>query len=211
MYKRKIPFVRLVKNIPLCSGLGGGSSDAACFLYTVLHDIWNINIDEIIDIAKDSHVLGMDVPVFMHRLIHGGNLLFLDGIGKFEEIQQLEGDLKENLEIGKDIFMLVVNNGKTKLHTKTVFSKWRGNYVPRQSASYLLNNIQHCQNSLLETAVAMKPGIQKILDDIDLSGAVFSRMSGSGSSCFGLYNNLESLEIAKCILKRKYRIVVGNY
>ncbi|MDR3186030.1 MAG: hypothetical protein LBU04_04395 [Christensenellaceae bacterium] len=205
-YRSEIPLVNLTKNIPVSAGLGGGSSDAACFLYTVLHDVWSISINEIIDIAKDSHALGMDVPVFMHKLIYRSNLFFLDnGVGKFSEILMLP-----EME---PIFILIVNDGKTKLNTKSVFNRFvneETKHMPTLDMMYIIDNLQHCQNSLQETAIKMKPCIEGILNDIDSSGAIFSRISGSGSSCFGVYDSMQSLATAEYILKGRYPIVVSN-
>jgi 4-diphosphocytidyl-2-C-methyl-D-erythritol kinase len=175
-----IPDVKIMKNIPRGSGLGGGSSDAALCIIC----IFVINgpvVDTRIEVAKSAHVLGMDVPVFLHRCMYGSNFLLLEGIGKFDEIKEI---------ICKDNIQISVLNSESKLNTRAVFENYKDNFEEYRKIDICdLNFLINSKNSLQNTAISMCPEIALMLQGIKDTGATIARMSGSGSSCFGVYTS----------------------
>eukprot|EP01037_Dinobryon_pediforme_P013456 gene13456-13571_t len=98
--------VTLSKNLPLSSGIGGGSSDAAATIAALL-DLWGIdlNYSEKINLIKASAILGADIPVCLAYHLLGQNFFWIDGTGKEGKPEALwEEDFKE-------IYLLLVNPG----------------------------------------------------------------------------------------------------
>ncbi|MDR2075277.1 MAG: hypothetical protein LBP31_03605 [Holosporales bacterium] len=173
-----IPSVRVIKVIPKGAGLGGGSSDAACFINHVLN-INEVSQDKRLKIAKKAHVLGMDVPIFLHRYMYNSSFLLLEGIGKFEEIREI--DCEDNLEIS-------LFDSEAKLSTKAIFDNYKDDFEKKQKIDICnLSFLYNSKNSLQNTAISMCPEILETLQKIKASGAKIARMSGSGPSCFGVY------------------------
>jgi 4-diphosphocytidyl-2-C-methyl-D-erythritol kinase len=179
-YKSKIfiPDVQVVKNIPIGAGLGGGSSDSACFINYVL-DINKIDQDIKIDIAQKSHILGMDVPIFLHRYMFNSQFLLLEGIGKYEEIRPIKC---------KDEITISIFPGIHALSTKTVFSHYCCDFEKKQNIKECsISLLERSKNSLQSTAISLCPEISSSLKTIQNTGAIIYRVSGSGSACFGIY------------------------
>ncbi|MDR1488726.1 MAG: hypothetical protein LBI26_03225 [Holosporales bacterium] len=198
--KCKIPHVFVKKKIPEMAGCGGGSSDAACFINTVL-DLWKTKVEKKIEIARNAHLLGMDIPVFLYRYIFKKDFILLNGVGKFDEISEF-------CEISNNIKnILVVFAPELKISTKEVFSTYRLN---RTSFDHPQENcFENSKNSLQASAIKIEPKIQNVLNDIEKTGAIITRMSGSGSTCFGIYKTDTDMQNAAMILSQRY-IVYGN-
>lgn len=193
----KIHHVEIIKNIPIGAGLGGGSSDAACFINNVM-DFNNIPQSEQIDFAKIAHCLGMDVPIFLYSNIYKQNTLLLNGTGKFDEIKHIPNN--------SDFYLVIVNNG-SQLNTKSVFENLSINCFESTKVikSCELSSLKICTNSLQKSAIKILPLIKDMIDDIDYTDPIFSRMSGSGSSCFGVYKTKrEAIAACKCLQKKGY-------
>ena len=183
-FKFPIPHVDIIKRIPSEAGLGGGSSDAACFISSIFN-IWKLPLEEKLDFMNKAKSLGADCIVFLHKYFLNKRALFLDGTG-------LDGIIKPiELPELKSKYIVLVNNG-TKLSTAKVFAKYNG---------------QNSENSLQEAAVELEPSISFILNDLEKTTPVLCRMSGSGTTCFGIYGSYEEAREATTILLEKYRFV----
>ncbi len=171
--------IELTKRVPVAAGLGGGSADAAAALLA-LSSLWGLEIpaQELADIALG---LGADVPVCLDS-----RPAFVGGIG-------------EALEPAPELppaWVLLVNPGKA-LATKVVFAAHGGGFTRpgRFTASFedagaLASALAPLGNDLTAAASALAPGIGDVLEAIETSpGCLLARMSGSGATCFGLYND----------------------
>lgn len=177
----RIPYVEVQKKIPIAAGLGGGSSDAACFIAIVLQ-FWNIKIEQKVEFLKKVHVLGADAVVFLHKYIFNKTHFLLRGTG-------LDGAIEDcDISYLRGKFVVLVNNGK-RLSTADVYARCVGG------------------KSLTEAAVALEPAIAVVLEDISQTGPMFFNMSGSGATCFGIYNNEEQALRAQKKLQKKYCFV----
>lgn len=156
--------LHLVKNLPVASGVGGGSADAAAAL-RLLTRLWEI------DPAHASAVtpgLGADVPACLLSLTARG-----DGAGD-------EPVLVNDPTIAETPVLLV--NPRVPLSTASVFANWDG--IDRGP----LGEWREGRNDLEAPARAIVPAIGDILDWLgNQPGANFTRMSGSGATCFGLF------------------------
>ncbi len=184
------PAARLTldKNLPVASGIGGGSSDAAAAL-RVLMRLWDIT-PEPDALATLALSLGADVPMCLH-----GETCFAGGIG-------------ERLDPAPTLpnCGLVLVNPGTALATPDVFRARTGSFsAPARFAeapadvSELAQLLAARQNDLEAPAMALAPEIGEVLRALsDLPGSRFARMSGSGATCFALFDDdARAIEAAK--------------
>lgn len=167
--------ITLTKNLPIASGIGGGSADAAALLRALqgsvdLHDtVWA-------DIALS---LGADVPVCLHaRTAH------MSGIGE---------DLRLWPDLGT-VASVLINPG-VAVSTAQTFKDFDSGQVretprPQRADGSLLLRALDGRNDLQPPAVAAQPVIQTVIDAIAAQdGCDLARMSGSGATCFGLFSS----------------------
>lgn len=169
--------IRLTKNLPIASGIGGGSADAAAAL-RLLADMWRVRPDQaaLMDLAAK---LGADVPVCL-----AGRPSFVGGIG--EQIAPAEGL--------PPCWLLLVNP-RVATPTPAVFKARRGDFstpgrwpsAPRGFAGFI-QHLAACRNDLTAAAISVTPQIRDVLAAIEaLPGCALARLSGSGATCFGLF------------------------
>lgn len=178
--------ITLTKNLPLGSGIGGGSSDAAACLWG-LCQLWNIPLQSVAvqNIMRD---LGSDVPVCMSCKT---------------AIMSGDGSLLSPAPDLPEIPILLVYCGKPS-DTASVYKNFGGMFsvekdIPEKFSGidHLINFLHSTSNDLFSSAVRLVPDIRESLQAIDQQdGALISRMSGSGSTCFGLFESVESCMVA---------------
>src|SRR6185437_9699171 len=168
----------LTKNLPVASGIGGGSADAAAALRG-LNQMWNAGKDSgaLCEIAA---ALGSDIPVCVPSAAS-----FMEG----------RGEILRQPQSMPRIPMLLVNPG-VAVPTRDVFAglKERSGAemaLPRGrfgDTADLLRFLDTTRNDLEAPAVALQPVIAEVLAAIRaLPGALLVRMSGSGATCFGIF------------------------
>jgi 4-diphosphocytidyl-2-C-methyl-D-erythritol kinase len=175
----KTPGVELTleKNLPVASGIGGGSSDAAAaFLMLAAHWSLPIAVDDMREVGLS---LGADVPVCLL-----GKPSFVAGIGeKLSPAPQLPP------------FALVLVNPGVAVPTAQIFKRLNartGALAPRPFAGATAHDLalwlDHTTNDLAAPAVAIAPVVTQVEAAITATqGCLLARMSGSGATCFGLY------------------------
>ena len=170
--------LRLTKNLPVASGIGGGSADAAAALRG-LNRLWNAGRDEagLRDLAAS---LGSDIPVCVPS-----RSAFMEG----------RGEILRGVASMPRVPMLLVNPGVV-VPTKDVFAGLKdrsGAEMPLTQGRFrdtadLLRFLETTRNDLEAPARAMQPVIDEVLTAIAaLPGGLFTRMSGSGATCFGIF------------------------
>ncbi len=179
--------IRLAKHIPVAAGLGGGSADAAATL-RALSDLWRIAMpeEELFDLAAE---LGADVPMCL-----AGRPAFVSGIG-------------ERLRAAPalpDCAILLVNPG-VALPTPAVFAARRGDFSPErerprgwETLAEFARDLARRGNDLTGAATALQPVIGDVLAVLQAGPArpVHAGMSGSGATCFALYETLADASLA---------------
>ncbi len=188
--------ITLKKNIPIGAGLGGGSSDAAATLLATnqLFDL-NFSISELMNFALE---LGSDVPLFFHN---------------YPTIGKSRGELLEKIQLEIDFPILLVNPG-IHISTKEAFS----NITPKPSSfdysDILKLNIndwrQQLNNDFENGVFQLYPEIAKIKNTLNKNGAIFSLMSGTGSTVYGIFESIEEIKQAIDILPKSYFTFIGN-
>jgi 4-diphosphocytidyl-2-C-methyl-D-erythritol kinase len=168
--------IRLEKNLPVAAGIGGGSSDAAAVLRGLIQ-IWNLDIDNAV-LARIGLALGADVPMCL-----AAKPLIARGIG--EELSMVPDF--------SSLGLVLVNPGNA-VATADVFNALarRDNEglppLPRVLDFHGVRNwLEITRNDLEPAALAMQPAIGRALSQLNRAGAGFARMSGSGATCFGLF------------------------
>ena len=194
--------ITLEKNIPIGAGLGGGSSNAASVLLA-LNDMFNLKMNHDV-LIKYALELGSDVPFFIKARPSIGE-------SRGEVLTEI------NLEINNSILIV---NPRIHISTKDAFN----NISPinplidyKTLLESELNNIMNYKNIFkndFEGYVFNKyPAVAEIKEILYEEGAVFSLMSGSGSTVYGIFNDLESMASAKKKLPSNYLCIMlrGNF
>jgi 4-diphosphocytidyl-2-C-methyl-D-erythritol kinase len=173
----------LTKNLPIASGIGGGSADAAAAL-RLLARLWNSDHD----LMPIAAALGADVPACL------GSVTAL-GIGTGAELSEIS-----NILAGTP--MLLLNPG-IPLATGPVFMGWSGfDHGPLPHGT--VHDIAlYGRNDLEASAMDLVPEIAMAVELLRASGAYVARMSGSGATCFGLYHDAASRDVARAEISRK--------
>ena len=188
----------LDKKIPIGSGLGGGSADAAVTLLA-LQRLWGLKVSrsELFSLAVK---LGMDGPFFLH-----GGTVFATGRGS-------EMHLEEN-ELNLPIVLILpdFSISTSKAYSDLILTKRRptlrldnlmwGSRSVQDALSELQN---HLESAAGEHSAAIEKHKQLLLD----KGALFSMMSGSGSAVFGVFDDETAAHsAASCLTRSKIRAI----
>ncbi|MFT6332894.1 MAG: 4-diphosphocytidyl-2-C-methyl-D-erythritol kinase [Lentimonas sp.] len=173
--------ITLNKQIPIAAGLGGGSSNAATILL-MLNDFYNLNLSQK-QLLNLGLKLGADVPFFINE-----KPALVSGIGEIIE--------PANFDFS-NLFLLIVNPNKN-LSTQSVFQSLNLKNTqskPSTKNDDLISSIKNRRNDLENPAIKFVPEIKLILDQLEKQkGCLISRMSGSGASCFGIFNSQTDLD-----------------
>jgi 4-diphosphocytidyl-2-C-methyl-D-erythritol kinase len=154
----------LDKRLPVASGIGGGSADAAAAL-RLLRRFWRLDLDDAA-LGAIAATLGADVPACLASRT-------MRGEGRGDALQPL--DLPGLA--GRPVLLV---NPRTPLSTAAVFGAWDG--MDRGP----LGDWEDGRNDLEAPAHTLAPVIGEVL--ASLAGARVARMSGSGATCFGLFD-----------------------
>ncbi len=181
--------VIIYKNIPIFAGLGGGSGNAASILKYLLKKKVNKSL-----LNQAERIIGSDLKLFFHKQ---GFLKNIDSITNFKKKQKL-------------FFLLIKPN--IKCSTKEIYSKVK-NYSRKQIfKENIINNkkkflsfLSNSNNDLQLIVEKKHPIINELLINIrNQEGCYLSRMTGSGSVCFGLFSNQIKAKKGLYNLKMKY-------
>ena len=183
--------IHLIKDTPISAGLGGGSSNAAVTL-KLLSKLWNVPLPPINELVT----IGADIPVCMDW-----RLQRMQGIGE-----------KNSFVVSPDSLWIVLLNNGDRVPTSTVFQGVTQNEfsglvnVPRlNEKNILIKFLKSTRNDLEKSAIKNYPAINDLINSLNLtSGCLVARMSGSGSTCFGLYEKKHEAEKAKKHLFNKF-------
>ena len=186
--------INIRKNIPHGSGLGGGSSNAADLL-NYFNSKMKLKLSKK-KIKQLANQVGFDVPVNLERQ----NTLLT---GKRDEILRLNQKFKLNLLIVYPNLIcstkrIYEKNKKVSLSTPQSFFCIKNN-------KKLINLLKNENNDLEETVIKIYPKVKKIIEYIkSIKGCYFSRITGSGSACFGIFSNMKNAIYAQKLIKLKY-------
>ena len=181
--------IKIFKQIPVAAGLGGGSADAACVLKMLNLLAPKARVSEE-KMGKIGLNLGSDVPACL-----SGKTLKMEGRGEKLSI------------IGRIPNMpILLVNPNIRLSTKAVFETFskKGLFKPAdESANVDVGKILkgigcNTPNDLIEPAIKLAPVIQEVLFVLrKLKGIKTVGMSGSGATCFALFEPNDTVSVIK--------------
>lgn len=170
--------ITLTKNLPIASGIGGGSADAAACIRALCR-FWDIDVQDP-KVMAIALALGADVPVCL-----ASRPAYMGGIG--DKLTFIEGEMPET--------SIVLVNPGVYCPTKDVFAMRRGPYSEEArfygmptNTEQLIRFLQNTRNDLTGPAQLIAPAIGAAMDALRDQGALFTRMMGSGATCLGIFN-----------------------
>jgi 4-diphosphocytidyl-2-C-methyl-D-erythritol kinase len=184
----------LTKELPVGSGLGGGSADAAATLHA-LTELWGLPVS-----PKDLHILaeklGSDVPVCLKAVTS-----LITGVG--ENIVPVQNLPK---------LWAVLVNPRIPVSTAEVFANYSNKFSISQSftanlqnAQELANSLSGYRNDLTSAALRVAPVIKDVLRAIETTeNQLLTRISGSGATCFALFKTKSAAIYATKSLRAQY-------
>ena len=156
----------LDKRLPVASGIGGGSADAAAAL-RLLNRFWALDLDEA-ELAGLGRGLGADVAACVASRTAIGR-------GRGDQLNPAEDVVRAGTPL------LLVNPGMA-VSTAAIFRRWRG-----EDGGPLPDDWRQGRNDLEAPARALVPEIADVLAALEEAGGRSARMSGSGATCFAVF------------------------
>ena len=180
--------VNVIKNIPVFSGLGGGTSNAASVLKFLLKGKVSKKILE-----KVEKLIGSDLRLFFHKQ------------GFLQNLRTIKTIKKQKLFFLLSRPNIICSTKKIYSKVKKYSKKKKFNFKIMNNKKGFINYILEQNNELQSIVEEEYPSIKILLKDINTEkGCHFSRMSGSGSVCYGLFNNESNAKKALNKIKTKH-------
>ena len=182
--------VTLEKNLPVAAGLGGGSADVGA-VFRMVEAQFGLPADWAARAAK----LGADVPACVRSVTCIGR-------GTGTELDEIDSDLT-----GKPVLLV---NPRIPLSTGLVFAGWDGQdrgALPTGTASEIA---LAGRNDLEAPAIALCPIIADVLAALRETAPLLARMSGSGATCFALYDRAEQRDAARAAINPAWWTLAGS-
>ena len=189
--------IEIQKQIPISSGLGGGSSNCASILH-VLPKLWHLPKLTSKQVKEVAYTIGADIPFFYY----GKNAL-VEGIG----------DKVTPVTTNHILFIILINPG-LKVITQEIYSNAPKYFSQKISCNNkdIINEIFFGKNDLESYVIQKYQLIGELLKIIKKQkNCLISRMSGSGSTCYGLFKEKEDVIIAKNNLRKIFQIFWIHY
>lgn len=181
--------IRLTKNLPVASGIGGGSADAAATLRGLLA-LWRQDTA----VAELAATLGSDIPVCVESAA-----AFMEG----------RGERVTSLPALPPVPLVLVNPGfavaTADVFRRLALAREAARLPPPGafgSAAALFAYLDSARNDLEAPACALAPRIADVLEALRGGGARLARMSGSGATCFGLFETAARAQDAAARIAR---------
>ncbi|MEJ0063412.1 MAG: 4-(cytidine 5'-diphospho)-2-C-methyl-D-erythritol kinase [Alphaproteobacteria bacterium] len=185
--------ITLEKNLPIASGIGGGSTDAAAALLALAR-FWNLR-PETLPLHEIARGLGQDIPACLLR-----RPCYFRNIGD-------ELDPAPNLPRTG----IVLANPGLSVPTPAVFKRRQGDFSPparlepAATLQDLIAALKTRRNDLYAPAIELAPAIADCLNAVAATqDCLLARMSGSGATCFGLYETAALAGAAAAALQKQH-------
>ena len=180
--------INLMKNIPLSSGLGGGSADAAAVIRAIIK-LYNVKNKSLI--INNLSKIGSDLPAcFLSKNIQANGT----------------GDIIKPVKLlNKKLWVLLIKP-KSNYSTKYIFNNFNDNYAKPTKFIFTLDNLiddmNKYNNSLENTVCKLEKNVKKLLSTLPkLRSLTLPRITGSGSTIFILFKTRKDLIGYQNILK----------
>jgi 4-diphosphocytidyl-2-C-methyl-D-erythritol kinase len=189
--------IRIQKRIPLSSGLGGGSSNAA-FTLRGLNKLLGTNLSrrKLLNLAKK---IGSDVPFFLSS----GQAL---ATGRGEKIREVK--------MPRDYWIIMINPD-LEISTAWVYENFKINLTRKRklvkiykSKKSFFDSMVGWENELEKTSEKKYPQLKKLREKLKQIGAVKTSMSGSGPTVYGIFLNKPRYKEVKSLHSKKWQVRV---
>lgn len=175
--------VHLKKNIPLGSGLGGGSVDAAALIRAVIK-LYKINRDKSLIINNLSKI-GADVPTSF--------------VSKNAKVEGFGNIIKPLKLLNRKLWALLIKP-KSNYSTKYIFDNFNDSYDKPSNFKFTVNNLikdmNEYNNSLQKTVCKIEKNVEAVIAYLsNYDSLTLPRITGSGSAVFVLFNSEKDLNI----------------
>ena len=186
--------ITIDKQIPVGGGLGGGSSDAAT-TFLAMNEIFNLNISKT-NLSDMALKIGADIPVCLNR-----HFVIMRGVG--DKITTLSDAKLSDSGLSNYI---VLANPNSIISTRNVFEEFDKNTLQENSECLMesqnLTQLLAGGNNLQESALKIYPEIGLLLNTMKTlclrhkkTGLSAPQMSGSGASCFVLFEEKKTADM----------------
>ncbi len=165
------------KRIPMGSGLGGGSSNAAKVMKALVR-LWGLPV-ELPELMELGRQIGADVPLFLY-----GRSCVMRGVG--EMVSPIDLPRLSYVIVYPNV---ILSTKEVYNRLKIVLTKGENEVTFSGKFSTALDIAGILENDLEKVAVLICPEIKTIKDRLKDAGAVGSLMSGSGSAVFGIFGD----------------------
>lgn len=201
-----IATVSLEKLLPVASGIGGGSADAAALirLFCQLMKEQDVDVSKF-DPLKFAARFGADIPVCVNS-----EPSFMHGVGELvEPVRSFPsiGLLLVNPRIAMPTGLVFETLRAKEYNEKSLFKNGvhKRHKFDFHSIGEVIDYMESAPNDLLKPALKIAPKISDVLAEISLlDGCLISRLSGSGATCFGLFETEDEAKRAGKYLKMRY-------
>lgn len=175
--------IGLLKNIPIGAGLGGGSADAA-FTLKLLNQLFELNLS-IEKLEMYARKLGSDCAFFIQN-----KPVFASG----------KGDQFEEIDLSIQHYFIVLINPNIHISTAEAYANTRPVQTKKSIKELIKRPVnewpQHIKNDFEDSVFPKYPAIAEIKNKLYCLGALYSSMSGSGSSVYGIFSSMPEIKKA---------------
>jgi len=187
--------IRLMKQLPVASGIGGGSADAAAVLRGLTR-LWALDLSWT-ELRAVAETIGSDVPVCVES-----KASWMEGRGErvmpaatLPQMPMLVVNPGIAVSTAEVFRTLATRHGTGRINRATPLSS------PRELIAFLTKT----SNDLQAPAQQIAPVIGHVLDELSrMPGAELWRMSGSGATCFALFYDQNAAEMAQVALSHTH-------
>ena len=166
--------IHLHKQIPIGSGLGGGSSNAS-FILKGLNKLFDLELTDS-ELEKMSLDIGADCPFFIDN-----KPKMVSGIG----------EIMEPINLDLSNFNIELHHSDIKVSTAEVFSKFKIIKSDNSLSTSIMEPIENWKskinNDFEKLIFSSYPELEKIKEDFYERGALYSSMTGTGSTVYGIF------------------------
>ncbi len=178
--------IELEKHIPLAAGLGGGSSNAANAI-KALNTLWSLNMTK-----DEMHTIAAKFGSDLNFFLEGGTAL---GSNRGEIIERIEPINIDKILLVKPALGISSAEAYKLINIRETNSNF-DKFIETKDLKLLFNDLQ--------TGIIKKyPEISNIIEQLQANGAEVAQMSGSGSTCFGIYTSAKLLKQSYDYFKTK--------
>lgn len=178
--------IRLQKRVPVGAGLGGGSANAATAIKIYSELVASIPSETQFSIAGS---LGADVPFFLLE----SRMALAGGVGDI--LTPIEFVLSNPIVLVKPL-QISINTAEAYRRLDAIGERSNATELVEVLRQPIAEWKYGLRNDFEPIALSIAPQLETLRDDLERSGALFVRMSGSGSAFFAIYSNNSDAEMA---------------